>query len=80
MTLSVTCGSQISAHTYNWVEAGRRTPSSASHCFMTSGAITPVHVAAGMKCEAVAGPMSLERCAPQATSRIQFAGEPMTCT
>lgn len=61
-------------------DSKRLTPSSASHCFMTSGAITFFHIASGMKREDVAGSTSWERCAPQDTSREnQLAGEPTTC-
>lgn len=83
MTLSVTCRARkVRGCIYHsLVKDARLTPSSASHCFMTSGAITPVHVASGIKREDVAGSTSCERCAPHDTSRdIQFAGEPMTWT
>lgn len=82
MTLSVTyCPGKFSGCIYHSLgKDARLTPSRASHCFMTSGAITPVHVASGMNREDVAGSTSCERCAPQDTRRdIQFAGEPTTC-
>lgn len=79
MIPSDTCRFNVSGHIYNEKAAGL-TPSSASHCFMTSGAITPVQTSCGMKRDDVAGSTRRARYTPQDVSReSQLAGEPTTC-